>query len=200
MRLDYRSWLEFLFPLSEDERQFHGVTGDDFLEHAHITQFHQFTSLSSFQDPTIRAAIHLVKYHHHRHAIKLLATLMSQFYYSLDNQPIIVPIPLSAKRHRTRGYNQVTEVLKITNLPYRDDILKRTRQTPPQTSLNRPARLKNVEHAFSISNQRTARTTIERQHIIVLDDVATTGATLRAAAAPLLPLNPTSLTCVAFAH
>ncbi len=78
-------------------------------------------------------------------------------------------------------------------------MLVRTRHTPPQTELDRAQRLKNLHGAFTI-NARGVPNTISSLHILLLDDVMTTGTTLRSAKAALATLRPASITCVALAH
>lgn len=157
--------------------------------------------LSTYSDPRIRALIHEAKFHHNTHANTLLGVLFSQYAKTLTPpEVVLVPIPLSRARLRARGYNQVHEVLKKSSLPatvpVRTDILVRTLHTKPQTELKRAARLVNVRNAFGVADIAA----ITGKHIIIIDDVMTTGATLRAAKAALLPYSPASVTCVALAH
>ncbi|MEZ4200283.1 MAG: hypothetical protein R3B69_01615 [Candidatus Paceibacterota bacterium] len=105
-----------------------------------------------------------------------------------------VPIPLSAKRRKQRGYNQIELLLKPivreTGHVYAPQYIKRTRDTAPQTSLNRADRLHNLKDAFVVPEKYTEH--IRGAHIIVVDDVTTTGATqeqceLRSRRTNLLP-------------
>lgn len=161
---------------------------------------HSVYVLSTYSDPRIRALIHEAKFKENRDAFLLLGTLLSQYMKNLEHIDYIFPVPLSERRMRARGYNQVAEVLHRTVYPphtvIRTDILVRTRDTQPQTELQRAERLTNVRDAFSIANESE----ITGKHILVVDDVMTTGATLHAAKAVLLPHSPASITCVALAH
>jgi ComF family protein len=111
-------------------------------------------------------------------------------------------VPLSHKRKKERGYNQVELVAQRactkTSARLEKHILLKVRHTPPQTTLSKSERLKNVVGAFGIHDHTAEK--ISGKHIILLDDVTTTGATLHAAKAALLPHSPASVTCLALAH
>lgn len=92
---------------------------------------------------------------------------------------LVIPLPLAPKRLAERGFNQAAllgaQVSKILGLRFEARGMLRVRETPPQTGLNREARLKNVRGAFDCT-QRLAG------HVAIVDDVMTTGATLSEAA------------------
>jgi ComF family protein len=98
---------------------------------------------------------------------------------------LMIPIPLHVSRLRERGYNQTLELAKplarALGIPLRHDLLVRTRSTPPQTGLDAKARRRNLRGAFAL--RESARLP---DHIVVFDDVMTTGATLREAARVLV--------------
>ena len=98
----------------------------------------------------------------------------------------IIPIPLHPDKEASRGYNQ-TELIsagmgEILQLPVIADALYSTRNTESQTSKSRQERIANMRDAFGVKNE-TATT---GKHILLIDDVLTTGATLEAAAMALL--------------
>jgi ComF family protein len=99
--------------------------------------------------------------------------------------PAVVPIPLHPRRLRARGFNPAgllaSEIARRNDVRTVFDWLVRLRDTPPQAGLGRRARHANVEGAFACRPLRGA--TPER--IWLVDDVVTTGATLRAAARAL---------------
>ncbi len=156
--------------------------------------------LSTYNDERIRALIHEAKFQGNKQAFLLLGKLLSTYMKTLPQTDYIFPIPLSSKRLRTRGYNQVVEVVRRAVLQPDTEIctniLIRTRDTQPQTELKRDERLVNVRDAFGVAD----KSTIIGKHILIIDDVMTTGATLRAAKTALLPHSPASVTCVALAH
>ncbi|MEK6221053.1 MAG: ComF family protein [Chloroflexota bacterium] len=104
-----------------------------------------------------------------------------------QNRPIdfIVPIPLSQKRLKDRGYNQVAIISKPLawrlNLPHHPKALKRVRDTISQINLDRAARAKNVKDAF-----RADEDIVSKKNILLVDDIMTTGATLNAGAQALI--------------
>lgn len=195
--------IEQLFPLSPDARVVQSLHETEVMSLYSNVTIENVTVLSAFRDARIRALIHEAKYHHNMRAYTLLGLLFSH-YLRTCTQPIdlILPIPLSSRRMRARGYNQVSEVLQRATLPVgttiHTNVLKRLKHTRPQTELTRKERLVNVRDAFGIAHDCT--TPIFGKHIMIVDDVLTTGATLRTAKATLLPYGPASVTCVAFAH
>ncbi len=93
---------------------------------------------------------------------------------------LVVPMPLAHRRLRTRGCNQALELVR--GLPWRVDrkALARVRETVPQSELDARARRANVRGAF------VASAAVRGQSVVLLDDVITTGATMRAATKSLL--------------
>lgn len=96
----------------------------------------------------------------------------------------LVPVPLTRRRLRQRGFNQAALLARSTarrlGLPSLPHHLARVRNTPPQRSLPRSARLTNVRAAFAVKRP------IIYRRIALVDDVSTTGATAHAASAALL--------------
>ena len=109
----------------------------------------------------------------------------------------VVPVPIHWKRRWKRGYNQAEliarGVAETIGAPLRTDILRRVRPTVSQTTLTRQERLGNVFEAFRASPQITTG------HILLIDDVFTTGSTLFSARRALLEAagNPAPLISIA---
>ena len=103
---------------------------------------------------------------------------------------MVLPIPLHGTRWRQRGFNQAQMVTDAwarcealeggspRAFPKARRILVRSKPTPPQTGLGKPARRRNIRGAFSV----VAPKTVKGSHILLVDDVYTTGATADEAA------------------
>ncbi len=95
-----------------------------------------------------------------------------------DDIDMIVPIPLDKKRERMRGYNQSAEIAlgisEATGIGVRTDIVRRVRQTESQTLKAHSERADNVEGAFRTDKPEVIR----ERHILVVDDIVTTGSTV----------------------
>ena len=93
---------------------------------------------------------------------------------------LIVPVPLHVSRLRERGYNQALELARplarTLGVPLRHDLLLRRRATPPQTGLDARARRRNLAGAFELAATNALPLP---PHVVLFDDVMTTGATLR---------------------
>jgi ComF family protein len=134
----------------------------------------------------IRQAIHELKYHNLRALAPTLAELLHEY---LEKNPItgdvLVPVPLHRKRLKERGYNQAAliaaELGKLRGLPVVADCLVRYSYAPPQARSGAvDERHRNVAGAFACRDGR-----LSGQRVIIIDDVATSGATLNAGAGAL---------------
>lgn len=131
---------------------------------------------------TIREALHVLKYQNQqRMAIPLGVRLYDEYKQANWNATLITAAPLHANRQRTRGYNQAgllaANLAQWAGVPFSPDLLQRVRDTRSQVGLNMPERQANVANAFIADSGR-----VKDQHIVIVDDVYTTGATLRACA------------------
>lgn len=161
-------------------------------------------ALSSFKDPDIKASIHELKFHDNQKAAVILATLLTTWLKDQNRTYLLIPIPLAKERKKERGYNQVTRVIKnackeLPDLTYNEKILTRPINTTAQTELNRQERRRNLKGAFTIQSKINL-SLIRDQHILLLDDVVTTGSTLREAKSVLEELPVASITTVALSH
>lgn len=114
---------------------------------------------------------------------------------------MVVPVPLHKKRLRERGYNQVEgfgkTLAKILKVPYNDRCLIKIHANKTQVFKNLAARFKNVEHSFEIDNKETR--SLEDRHILLVDDIITTGATLETCAEKLLEIPDTKVSIATMA-
>lgn len=146
-----------------------------------------------YRHPPIRRALSLLKYKNKRGIAKDFAPVlfgkiseelsdmaqMKNFY-----DPILIPIPLSNKRYRERGYNQaelicreIEKLDKNNNFKLETKILIKPKETEHQARIkNRSERLKNITGSFGINT--TNIELIKNKNIILIDDILTTGATL----------------------
>ncbi len=129
------------------------------------------------------------KFHGRRKLAVLLGPLVASAVTSTwarDHIDLLCPIPLHPKRKRERGFNQsellARSVSGILGLPMEVGVLRRSRHTPPQVGLTDPERLRNVRGAFLCARPDLAA----GKRVLLIDDVMTTGATLRSATKTLL--------------
>jgi ComF family protein len=114
---------------------------------------------------------------------------------------IVMPLPLAPERLEERGFNQALALAKqlAKHLVAKNKIdsssLVRTRNTAPQRLLEREARQRNVANAFALQ-----ATSFKGKHILLIDDVTTTGATLIAAAQPIYKAGAAWVGGVVIAH
>lgn len=125
-----------------------------------------------------------LKFHHDFAAGRVLASCMVERLRGLPRPCAIVPIPLHRARLRRRGYDQALELARplarALQLPLHADLLQRRKATTAQSRLDADARQRNLQGAFSVTAGRTPPA-----HVVLVDDVMTTGATLEAAALAL---------------
>lgn len=102
------------------------------------------------------------------------------------NPSLLLPIPLHQLKKAERGYNQSDFICKgisnVLGIPYKTNILKRTRFTLSQTTMTLEERKQNIQEAFMLKKKNA----IEGKRIIIVDDVITTGATITECAKLLL--------------
>lgn len=126
-----------------------------------------------------------LKFNHKLTSASILSDLLIQHLNRVFNEmptnempELIIPVPLYKKRLQTRGFNQAVEiarsVAKAFSIPLCKNAITRTKNTSPQTKLTAAQRSKNIRNSFMIQNPKELS---EVSHIVILDDVVTTGAT-----------------------
>lgn len=172
----------------------------------------------SYRDPRVRRAVWRLKYRGDTSIAKIFAEeLYDKILEELAERELfsgklsrknylVIPIPLSPKRQRERGFNQsaliARELLKLLQksggetFALAGAVLAKERNTPHQTALKRKDRLANLAGAFAVQNPDAVRGC----RAILIDDVITTGATLSEARRALLAAGAERVYAAAVAH
>ena len=139
-----------------------------------------------------------IKYHGNTEAGRYFGRILgnhlvaSPLFVDVD---MVIPVPLHWSRLWKRGYNQAAciaaGVADVMNVPLRQDILKRLRRTMTQTKLDIEKKMENVSGAFQIAKK--FHVPEDCRHILIVDDVFTTGSTLYACFAALRTVFPPSV-------
>ena len=153
--------------------------------------------LYDYRHPVIKKSLWLLKYKGKKRLVSIFAEILYEKILEelsdlsiMENfhNAILIPIPLSLKRYRERGYNQAElicrELIKINNLrrgvdlKLENNILIKPKDTEYQARIkDRRTRLKNLSGSFAVKNEGL----IKNKNIILIDDLTTTGATLNEA-------------------
>lgn len=165
---------------------------DNFVEHIfwgrvnleHASAYYYFHKGSKFQD-----LIHNLKY---KGAKEIGFELGKMYGQEMKNAPayqnidFVVPVPLHPKREKKRGYNQSDWIAKgiseVTGIAIDNKNLYRSVETETQTKKSRFERWQNVDNIFKIRDEKL----FENKHILIVDDVVTTGSTFEACANAVL--------------
>ena len=151
---------------------------------------HRATSYFFFQKgSSFQKLLHILKYQGNKEIGELLGKyaamdlLDSPDFASVD---LIIPVPLHPQKYRLRGYNQSEWIGKgisdILNKPVNTTSLQRIRENTTQTQKSVYERYENTEGIFQLCN----KTELEGKHVLLIDDVLTTGSTLEACIVALL--------------
>ena len=120
----------------------------------------------------------------------------------LRDCPVLVPVPLYTTRLIQRRYNQSSELARLialqSGLEFRPDILSRIRRTRQQVGLSAKERERNVQGAFRVREDRRAE--VAGRRFLIIDDVYTSGATVKAAARSLKRAGSRQVDVLTFAR
>lgn len=160
-------------------------------------------SLAWIPDPVGSRVLAALKYEGWPAVAEALGERMARLAWPGDvvaERAALVPVPLAAVKERARGFNQAERLARAVarrwGLPVWADVLRRTRATPSQTRLTPGERLANVHGAFLAEAGHADR--LRGRHLILVDDVLTTGATLNACASVLFAAGARTLSYLTF--
>lgn len=130
---------------------------------------------------TVQKLIRGVKYHNQKELAFFQAKLMFDYWTNITEKKesyIIVPVPLYKKREKKRKYNHMLlvakELSKLTGYKINNDLLVRIKDTKPQYRLSQKEREANLKNAFKAEKDK-----YNGENILIIDDILTTGSTLK---------------------
>jgi len=170
-------------------RPFPDASGDDHTCGVCLARPPRFTRAWSWacypreeaEEHPLRQAVQKFKYGHKVSLGKPLGRLMARGcgeFLSECNAEVVIPVPLHPKRLRWRGFNQAwllaRQIAKVHGIAADPFVLRRIKETPPQTQLNEEERRRNVRDAFALAPGRS----VQGRRVLLVDDVFTSGATV----------------------
>jgi len=208
--------INIFLPKTNEQKELEAVSVEQILERAEKSEDlgkKNIFSMFSYNDPMVRKMIICMKYwRSEKIAEKFAEILCSEIVERVSEMslfqnfknPLIIPIPLSKNRLRKRGFNQAQLLAeKFCDLggenifELQTKILKRTRDTPSQTTLqNKKERAENVKGCFIVEKPEK----IKERNIILIDDVYTTGSTVGEARRALLEAGAKKVIGITVAH
>jgi ComF family protein len=188
----FTSLFNFLMPANPTAKKLAEMKPEDFADVVAPSSDNSehITSLYSYRDPLARELIWQMKFKHNSNLTNLGANLLydsivgfmqdSGNFSGFEN-PLIIPVPISKKRERERGFNQsallARKILELddgANFEIDEHSVAKTLDTVPQTTLIRAEREKNLVGCFTVTEPEK----IKGRNIIIIDDVYTTGSTI----------------------
>ena len=137
----------------------------------------------------IENLVYELKYKGHKEIGKYMGQMLGQLLMSnarFADVDVIVPLPLNIRRYKKRGYNQsallAEGITAVWNKPVSNESVIRKINTETQTHSGRIARLENMQNVFAVADPEALR----NKHVLLVDDVITTGASLEACGAEIL--------------
>ncbi len=163
--------------------------------------FEQVVRLTAYADPA-RVLVHHLKYHRQWRVGEALADrLLAQERVKalMHETDVLVPVPLHWRRQFLRGYNQAEVIARRLGARCGKTVaraLRRLRDTETQTHMHSAARReKNLRDAFRLTDAKR----VAGKHVVIVDDVWTTGATMGAVARALKVAKPASMSAIVVA-
>jgi ComF family protein len=179
--------LDFILPHDDEVAFLQGLTPDALsllCKPAHNQADSYITALHSYKDARIKKLVWHMKFKEQRWVAATFGFLLARriSVEKFSGKTLLIPVPIHTKRRRERGYNQcewlceeITRNLdQQTNITYYPNIVVRDVYTVKQSWSSKTDRQKNIRNVFRLVDNAT----ITSSHIIIIDDVCTTGATL----------------------
>ncbi len=176
-------------------------------KHVCLRQTNNIWWLMDYKHTAVHDAIVESKYFNNTEVFKSFAHIIMTYAFFIVNNSIIIPLPSSNLQKRIKGYNQTEEIIKeISNIIKNSDtqhisietkLLVRKKNTKSQTQLTKVEREKNQLGTFRVTKGFTH---LHNKKIVLLDDVCTTGSTLREAKKCLEESGFTDVVCLALAY
>ncbi|MEM6892516.1 MAG: ComF family protein [Bacteroidota bacterium] len=145
--------------------------------------------------------LHFLKYRNQKKIGSYFGAWFGAQIMENENNPfdLVVPVPIHPKKLRKRGYNQVTpfakQLAQELDVPFAENLLKKTKNIRSQTKKDRALRWQNSQDAFTLGEEPK----ISPRHILLVDDVITTGATIEACVQALQTLEGVSVSVASLA-
>ena len=201
MRILYHI-IDFLFPPSPEEVRLRKLSPEKFFEAAAKASSPEFTfirSVFSYKDPLAKELVWQIKYRKNKKAVTIAAHAL---FKSLNGPALLIPIPISKKRRKERGYNQceliIDEIMRLDaegKFSKDYDLLIRSKHIEKQTHKSRNERLENTKNIFEAAKKENLN-----QKIIIIDDVSTTGSTLKEARDVMLEAGYSDVSALTVGH
>ena len=137
----------------------------------------------------IRNQILSLKFHEKPYIYKTISYFLEnkrKNFENLKKYDIMIVVPISKKRQKERGYNQseliAKEISKMLSIKIEKNIIRKIKNTPPQSSLNKEQRQENIRGVYKVFNIKK----IKNKNILIIDDIYTTGNTVNECAKVLV--------------
>jgi ComF family protein len=148
------------------------------------------------KDSIIETLVYELKYKGNKDIGFYLGQLVGKFLAEnnrFEEADMLIPLPLNAKRHKKRGYNQASAlcngIASVWKIPVMENAVIRKVNTETQTHRGRITRWENMEGVFAVAEPSI----IQDKHILLVDDIITTGASLEACGSEILKVPGTAL-------
>lgn len=205
----FKSALDFIFPPTPAELELRALSPEiifDKLPRAAFSPHPFITSLFAYKHPLTHELVRSIKQRKDRHAFELAGYAMYRELSKsgrLQSQTILIPIPLSKQRFKERGYNQcellIDEIIRLDAekiFKKESGLLSRIKDSGQQKLKNRKERLASSQSIFSV---RTGLFPSDAR-LIIIDDVSTTGSTIKEARDALLQAGYGDVKALTLAH